>query len=264
MDLGLADKVVLITGSHRGTGAGTAKVFAAEGARVVVHGFEEGQGTALVAELVAAGHHANLVTGDVMTEEGADSLAAQVAEIGSVDVLVNNYGAPGRTSWDTPAADWVDGWERNVLSAVRVTQKFLPGMRERGWGRVIFLGTIGTERPGRKNPDYYGAKAAIPALVRSLAQELRGSGVTANLVSPGMIATAEVQAGVIAGHQRATGTAGDWAEAEKWALANRMPNLTERIPAPEDIGRFVAFVASEAAWHLHGADLKVDGGAIDA
>jgi 3-oxoacyl-[acyl-carrier protein] reductase len=266
MDLGLADKTVLITGSYRGTGAGTARVFAGEGAKVLVHGFETGQGEDLVAELSAAGGAAALVTGDVMTDEGADAVRAQAeAAFGTVDVLVNNYGAPGRTSWDTPAAEWNDGWERNVLSAVRMTQQFVPAMRARGWGRVVFLGTIGTERPGKRNPDYYGAKAAVPALVRSLAQELRGTGVTANLVSPGMIATDEVKAGVVAGFERATGNTGSsWADAERWALDTRMPNLTERIPAPEDIGRFVMFVASEAAWHLQGADLKVDGGAIDA
>ncbi len=99
--------------------------------------------------------------------------------------------------------------------------------------------------------------------VRTLTMECSGIGVTANLVSPGMIATDEVREMVMRRAAR-DGQGDTWAQAERWALDNSMPNLTERIPAPEDIGRVVAFVASEAAWHVNGADLAVDGGARDA
>lgn len=158
---------------------------------------------------------------------------------------------------------WTDEWNRNVLTGARCTQAAIIGMRERAWGRVIFLGTVGTRMPGDRNVGYYAAKAGLPALVRTLAQELRGSGVTANLVSPGMIATTEVRDMVMRRAQR-EGVGDTWEEAQRWALANSMPNLTERIPEPADIGRVVAFVASEAAWHITGADIAVDGGAVDA
>ena len=181
---------------------------------------------------------------------------------GPVEVLVNNYGGPGRSTWSTPADAWSEGWNRNVVTAVRLTQRVVPAMRSAGWGRIIVLGTVGTERPGDRNPDYYGAKGALVVLVRSLAKELRGTGVTANLVSPGMIATDEVRSG-IQRRAEAEGIEG-WEAAARWALQTTMPNLTERIPDPEDIGRMVAFVASEAAWHLTGSDLKADGGALDA
>lgn len=264
MDLGLTDRTVLITGSYRGTGAGTARVFAAEGARVAVHGFEDGQADEVVAEITAAGGVAVPVVGDVLTDDGARDVYDQTtAALGPVHVLVNNYGAPGRSDWTTPPAEWTDGWNRNVLSAVRLTQPAVEAMRAHGWGRIVFVGTVGTERPGTRNPDYYGAKTALVALVRSLAKDLRGTGITANLVSPGMIATAEVRAGVTA-RAEAAGAGSDWASAQRWALDNTMPNLTERIPDPEDIGRIIAFVASEAAWHLTGTDIKADGGAIDA
>lgn len=263
MDLGLAGRVVLISGGYRGTGAGTAGVFAAEGAHVAVHGFEPGQAAQTVADITALGGRATAVDGDLGTDEGVEHVVSTVeADLGPVEVLVNNYGAPGRSDWSTPAEAWTDGWDRNVLTAVRLTQRVVPHMRDAGFGRVVFLGTVGTERPGDRNPDYYSAKAALPVLVRTLAKDLRGSGVTANLVSPGMIATVEVRDSILRRAER-EGIEG-WQAAERWALENSMPNLTERIPEPEDIGRFVAFVASEAAWHLTGADLKVDGGAIDA
>jgi 3-oxoacyl-[acyl-carrier protein] reductase len=264
MDLSLSDKTVLITGSHRGTGAGTARVFAAEGARVAVHGFEHGQPDEVVAQIEAAGGTAVPVIGDLLDSVGAQQVVDQtVAALGDVQILVNNYGAPGRSGWDTPAEAWVDGWNRNVLSAVRVTQLVVPAMRDAGWGRIIWLGTVGTERPGDRNPDYYGSKAAIPALVRSLAKDLRGSGITSNLVSPGMIATAEVRE-MLQRRAERDGLDRSWDVAQRHALDNQMPNLTERIPEPEDIGAIVAFVASEAAWHLNGADIKADGGALDA
>jgi len=158
---------------------------------------------------------------------------------------------------------WAEEWNTNVLAGSRCTQLALPAMTERGWGRVIYLGTVGSRMPGSRNVAYYAAKAGLPALVRTLAQELGGTGVTANLVSPGMIATTEVRAMVTRRAERA-GVATDWESVQQWALANSMPNLTERLPDPIDIGRVVAFTASEAAWHITGADIAVDGGAVDA
>ncbi len=259
MDLELRGRTALVTGSYRGTGRGIALTLASEGAHVVVHGFESGQADAAVHEIVEAGGTAEAVIADIVTDEGAVALGAAASR---TDVLVNNFGAPGGSSWAS-MDKWAAEWNVNVLAAVRVAQLCLPSMRERKWGRIIFLGTVGTQQPGKRNVGYYGAKTALPTLVRTLAMELRGSGVTANLVSPGMIATDEVREMVMRRAAR-DGQGGTWAQAERWALDNSMPNLTERIPAPEDIGRVVAFVASEAAWHINGADLAVDGGALDA
>lgn len=259
MDLGLQGRTALVTGSYRGTGAGIAAVLAAEGARVLVHGFEPGQPDEVVASILADGGQAESFVAELRTDDGA---AAAAAELPDIDVLVNNFGAPMGSNWSS-MDKWSEAWNVNVETSVRTAQMCMPSMRDRGWGRIIFLGTVGTQRPGARNPAYYAAKTALPTVVRTLAMELRGSGVTANLVSPGMIATTEVQAMVT--RRAAREGAGDsWKQAERWALENSMPNLTERIPAPHDIGRVVAFVASEAAWHLTGADLPVDGGAVDA
>lgn len=248
-----------MSGSHRGTGAGIAQALAAEGAHVRVHGFEPGQPDSVVALIEASGGSAVGVVADLTSDDGFAAIHDQLA---GVDVLVNNYGSPSRSSWSSTDA-WADEWNRNVMVGVRCTQAAIGGMRTRGWGRVVYLGTVGTRMPGDRNVGYYTAKAGLPALVRTLAQELRGSGVTANLVSPGMIATTEVKDMVTRRAER-DGAGGSWDEAEAWALAHSMPNLTERIPEPIDIGRVVAFVASDAAWHITGADLPVDGGAVDA
>ena len=262
MDLGLNGKVVLISGSYRGTGAGTAKVMAQEGAIVAVHGHQKGQATAVAEEIRLDGGQALEVHGNLLTTDGVESLVSAVEqECGPVDVLVNNYGAPAKTNWADPAELWHEAWETNVVSGVRLTQRVLPSMKARGWGRIIFLGTVGTEKPGKENPDYYSSKAALPVAVRSLAKDLSGTGVTANLVSPGIIATDEVREMLErrASRQNIEG----WEEVQRWAIENVTPNLTGRIPEPHDIGRYVAFLASEAAWHITGADFKADGGSID-
>jgi 3-oxoacyl-[acyl-carrier protein] reductase len=264
MDLGLVGRVALVSGSSRGTGAGIARVLASEGAAVAVHGFEGGPAGAVAEGIAAGGGRVIAVHGDILSDTGAAQVVSDVEDaLGTVDILVNNYGTTTDTSWDTPAAAWHDGWERNVVAGVRLAQLTEPAMRRRGWGRIVFLGTIGTARPGERNPDYYGAKAALPAVARSLAKRLRGTGITVNVVSPGIIATDEVRAHLRDQAARA-GRGEGWQAAERWALDELMPNLTERIPDPDDIGRVLAFVVSGAAWHLNGADIRVDGGALDA
>lgn len=258
-------RVGLVSGSHRGTGAAIAKALAADGLAVAVHGWEAGQADDVVASITESGGRSVAVIGDILTDAGAAAVMDQTQVLGPVDVLVNNYGTPGSTRWGTtPAGEWAQAWERNVMHAARLTESVLPSMREKQWGRVIFLGTVGTAMPGRRNPDYYGAKAALPAIVRSLAQELAGTGVTANLVSPGIIATAEMRE-LVARRAKAEGVVGDWATVlSPWAATHLFANLVGRIPEPEDIADFVRYVASDAAWAITGADLRIDGGAVDA
>lgn len=259
MDLGLAGRTALVTGSYRGTGAGIAAVLAAEGAHVVIHGFEPGQPDATVHAITEAGGSAEGAVADIATDDGVAALADVAA---AVDICVANYGSPVGSSWSS-MDDWAAEWNTNVLTGVRVAQLCLPGMRDRGWGRVVVLGTLGSRKPGTHSPGYYAAKSGLHTLVRTLAMELRGTGVTANLVSPGMIATSEVR-DMLTRRAAKRGVDGGWAEVERWGLDHAMPNLTDRLPDPEDIGKVVAFIASDAAWHLNGADIAVDGGALDA
>jgi 3-oxoacyl-[acyl-carrier protein] reductase len=263
MELGLRGRTALVSGAHRGTGAGIARVLAAEGAHVLVHGFDLAAADAVAAEVRAAGGRADAVAGDLMTDEGADEVASAVAALGcSVDVLVNNYGVAHGGGWfDAPSTSWHDLYDRNVVSAVRLVQRFVPAMRDRGWGRVVFVSTIGATRPRANLPEYYTAKTALPGLTVSLMKELAGTGVTVNTVSPGAIATAEVVASYTE-RARVAGRPTDWPSVEAF-VQQEWPNPSGRIPAPEDIGRVVAFVVSEPGWHLNGLHLRVDGGAAD-
>lgn len=264
MKLGLEGRRVLVTGSHRGTGQATAAAFAEEGARVFVHGFESGQADDVAHSLVQAGFDAHAVTGDITTDAGVDTVASALAPVG-VDVLVNNYGVAESGRWDDAGVDhWVQMYERNVLSGVRLAKRCAPAMRERGWGRVIFVGTVGSVRPRAVMPGYYAAKAALPAVVLSLAKELAGSGVTVNCVSPGVLRTAEVEA-YFRARAAKKGWGEDWSEIERRAVAESVGagSAASRLGIPSEVADAVVFLASERAAYINAVDLRVDGGAAD-
>lgn len=261
MELGLGGRVALVTGSYRGTGAGIARVLAAEGATVLVHGLEPGQGDGVARAISDAGGDARLVVGDVRTEAGTRDLVAGVrAAVERIDIVVNSYGGAEGTDWDiSDSATWHRSYDVNVVSAIRVTQAFLPDLHAAGWGRVVFIATIGATRPGDRIPEYYAAKGALPSVTVSLARHLAGTGITVNCVSPGVIATDEVRERFTE-RAREDGRPTDPATVERMIL-EAMPNPTGRVPTPEDVGRLVAFVVGEPAWHLNGAHLRFDGGA---
>ncbi len=264
MDLGIQGRGALVTGSHRGTGSAIAEALAREGARVVVHGFEEGQPDEVVERLRAEGHRADGVHGNLMSDAGADALCAQLAALGvPVSILVNNYGVAEGGSWSrSSAAEWIDLYEKNVLSGVRMVQRLSPAMQEAGFGRIIFLGTVGGLRPAARMPHYYAAKSALANVCVSLAKSLAGTGVTVNLVSPGIIATAEVKAAFLAQAEK-KGWGADWESVEPAAVAALFPNPSGRAARVEEVADLVAFLASARAGYINGANHRIDGGASD-
>src|SRR5437764_15229328 len=144
MDLGLEGRVALVTGSYRGTGAGIARVLAAEGATVLVHGFEPGQAESTLRAVADTKGHGHAVVGDLRTEDGTAALVADVRRaVERVDIVVNNYGVPEGSDWDaSDTSSWHESYDANVVSAIRVTQAFLPDMRAARWGRVVFVSTV--------------------------------------------------------------------------------------------------------------------------
>ena len=259
MDLSLSGKTALITGSYRGTGAGIASCLAEEGAKVFVHGFNPGDSTTVSEQINTQGGVAESVDADLFAEDGISQLRNAIPD---VDILINNYGKPSGSSWAS-SESWSDEWERNVLIGIKVTQLFLDGMKERNWGRIVFVGTVGVNKPSTHSPGYYGAKASLHAIVRTLAKEVSGTGVTSNVVNPGMIATSEVRE-MLTRAAAKRNLATDWENVQNWAAEKYMPNLTGRLPTPEDIGRIISFLVSEPAWYINGASIAVDGGSVDA
>lgn len=266
MNLNLSDKVALVTGSSRGTGADIARVLAREGAHVIVSGADKSACESVAEVITDDGGMVSIAPGDVSSAEGAEAVIATLVSAGlEVDVLVNNYGTAERGFWSTATdADWLSIYEKNVVSAVRLVRALTPGMRARGWGRVIFVGTIGSTRPNARMPHYYAAKGALPVMTVSLAKELAGTGITVNLVSPGLIATVEVIE-----NARRRAAKENWPDdGDLFALLNRlaakdMPNPLGRIAATEEVGDLVAFLASSSAAFINGQNIRIDGGAVD-
>ena len=260
MDQDLSGKRALITGSYRGTGAGLARVLSREGATVWVHGFEIDDADAVARSIREEGHDAHAVAGDIRTDDGARDVAATVGEI---DILVNNYGVAEGGSWESPIEDWIDIYQKNVLSGVRLVHALTPGMRSRGWGRVLFVSTVGYARPSSRMPHYYASKTALVNMTVSLAKQLANTGITVNCVSPGIIATAEIKE-MFRRRAAKTGKPTDWPSLEKQISSGDMANPAGIIGEPEDIGYLVAFLVSDRARYINAANIRIDGGTADS
>ncbi|MDC0666443.1 SDR family NAD(P)-dependent oxidoreductase [Nannocystis radixulma] len=254
MNLELEGKRALVTGSSAGLGETIARLLAAEGARVVVHGRNEARTRA-----VAASIGADAVLGDLATDEGADEVA-KVA--GHVDILVNNAGAYPHHTWaDATPGRWAQTYQTNVISGVRMIQRLVPGMRARGWGRIITIGGGLATQPIAGLPDYNASLAARHNLAVSLARELGGTGVTSNVVAPGAIRVAALET-VFLHMARERGWGSTWEEIEPRVVNEVAPNDLGRFGRPEEVAAAVAYLASPLAAYVSGATLRVDGGAI--
>jgi NAD(P)-dependent dehydrogenase (short-subunit alcohol dehydrogenase family) len=262
MDLRLAEKRALVTGSSSGIGEAITKQLAQEGATVVVHGRDESRANAVAKAIHAGGGKAEIAIGDLTTDAGADAVAAAALAGGPIDILVNNAGFIGFLSWtEATATDWAQTYNTNVISAVRMIQRLVPQMRERHWGRVIQIGGGLSQQPGAAMPHYNASLAARHNLAVSLARELQGTGVTSNVVSPGAILTEKAQ--VAFTHLAAAHGWGEtWEEIERNATQAMAPNDVGRLGRPEEIAAAVAYLASPVANYVSGAILRVDGGTI--
>lgn len=255
MDLQLANRTALVTGSHRGTGLVIAKALLDEGATVLLHGLKEHQAENAVAHLGGG----IAITGDITTDEGANDVSEQCADH-CVDILVNNYGTADSGSWSkSSSADWANAYQKNVLTALRMVQCFLPNMKNQSWGRVINLGTIGSTRPNSRMPAYYASKGALATMTVSLAKEVAADGVRVNLVSPGLILTPEVEEAYLAKGQR-EGWGDTWEQIEPH-VARDIP--IGRIARREEVAALVVFLCSHLADAIHGQNIRIDGGAVD-
>ena len=264
MDLQLKGKRAVVTGSSSGIGEAIAKAMAAEGASVVVHGRREAEAKRVAAEIKAAGGKAVVALGDLSTDAGADAVAKVANDaFGGVDILVNNAGAFPQKDWlESTAGEWNDLYNQNVGSMVRLITRLVPGMKQRGWGRVISIASVVGTMPFGSSGNYSATKGANINLAVSLAKDLAGTGITSNAVSPGMIVTPGVEE-MLKGMAPKIGLpADDFAALEQFAVKNMVPNPSGRLGRVEDIAAAVTFLASPLAGYINGTNIRVDGGTV--
>jgi NAD(P)-dependent dehydrogenase (short-subunit alcohol dehydrogenase family) len=262
MDLGLSGKRALVSGSTAGIGYAAARALAAEGAQVILNGRTQSRVEQAVARLKTEVPGAT-VTGiaqDLGKAEGCQVLLHQLPD---VDVLVNNLGIFEPKAFEAITdADWLRFFEVNVLSGVRLSRQYLPGMRARNWGRVVFVSSeSGLQIPAEMI--HYGmTKTAQLAVARGLAESLAGTAVTVNSVLPGPTASEGVGE-FVARLAQTRGVDAAVVEQEFFATA-RPSSLIRRFATPEEVAAMIVYVCSAKASATTGAALRVDGGVVRA
>lgn len=247
MDLGLRDRLCLVTGSTGGIGLATARLLIEEGARVVTCGRSEpprvGEAMHVQADLSRAGEPERVI-----------------AEAGPVDVLVNNAGyAEQRDFLEVTDEQWEAVWQLNVMSYVRAIRAAVPAMRARGAGVIVNVASTAGKRPSTGMPDYSVTKAAVLSLSRLVADLYAAEGVRCNAISPGPTATeAWLGDGGLADQQ--AGRSGKSRDEVLEAVGGGRP--LGRLAQPEEIAAVIAFLCSDRASYVTGAAWSADGGTV--
>jgi 3-oxoacyl-[acyl-carrier protein] reductase len=257
MDLGLRERVCVVTGSTGGIGRETARLLTDEGARVVIAGRDAGRVERTSAEIGAAlGVVCDL--GDAVAP--AELIDRATAEVGPIDVLVNNVGLAYQIGFDEVTdRQWDEMWQLNVMSYVRAIRAVLPGMRGRGRGAIVNVSSTAGKRPSTSMPNYSVTKAAVLSLSRLVADLYARDGIRCNAVTPGPTATqAWLGEGGLADQQAAR--SGSTKDEVLEAVGKGRP--LGRLAQPEEIAAVIAFLCSERASYVTGAAWSADGGTV--
>lgn len=263
MELELVGKVVLVTGSSKGIGRSIAAAFAREGCKVVINGRHKGELETTAAELRASGSAVDAVVADVTEAEGCRRIVEEtVRKFGTIHVLVNNAGGVGRFAAfeDLTDNEWLDAFNLNVLSAVRVTRAALPYMQKQRWGRIINISSESGTQPDPVMPHYNASKSALNSLTKSLSKAYGKDGILINTVSPAFIRTPLLDQ-MLEAQARARGITVD--QAEQALLREFRPNIVlGRAGKSDETAGIVVFLASEQASFITGSNYRVDGGSV--
>lgn len=256
MDLGLRGKIALIGGSSAGIGFAVADALAREGARLVLCGRDSNR---LANALVKLAQHQTdtiAVAADLATSEGVRCvLQAAMSEFGSVDVLVTNTGGPPPGAFESHSSvAWDSAISLLLKSAVELVKGVLPGMRHKGWGRIVGITSMAVKQPASNLVLSNSIRAAVTGFLRTLADEVAQYGITVNTVLPGFTETGRL-AVLAAAMPEPPETV-----FEKW----RQMIPLRRLGRPEEIAETAAFLASERASYITGQAILVDGGYVQA
>jgi hypothetical protein len=259
MDLDLTGRAALVTGSTAGIGYAIAAGLARQGATVWLNGRDERRVREAVARLRGeTGGKAEGVAADLGTAEGA---AAVIRAVPQADILVNNVGIFEPKSFgEISDADWERFFAVNVMSGIRLTRHYLPGMTAKDWGRIVFISSESAINIPQEMIHYGMTKTAQLAISRGVAEETRGTGVTVNAVLPGPTQSEGVATFV---EQLGKSRGQSFEEAERDFFRTARPtSLLQRFARVEEVANMVVYVCSPAASATNGAALRVDGGVV--
>ena len=258
MDFGLNGKTALVLGGGGGLGRAIAKALAAEGAKIAIADIATHALTETEKALCSSGVPSLSLVWDIADRAKIDSNIAKIEErLGPVDVLINNTGGPPPTlAYGQDPALWLKHFESMVMSVIAITDRVLPGMRKRGWGRIITSTSSGVIAPIPNLAISNALRLSLVGWSKTLAREVGRDGVTANIVLPGRIST-----------DRITFLDREKAKKEGRTVEEVAAESTGSIPLrrygkPEEYGDVVAFIASTRASYLNGSVFRVDGGLI--
>jgi NAD(P)-dependent dehydrogenase (short-subunit alcohol dehydrogenase family) len=258
MQVDLSGLRALVTGSTKGIGFAAAQKLALSGAEVAVNGRKAGEVEAAIGKIRTAAANARLVAaaGDAATAAG---VAAVIEAAGEIDILVNNVGIfQIEDAFAISDQSWQRVFETNVLSGVRFTRHYGPRMRDKGFGRIIFISSESGVQIPTEMIHYGFSKAADLALMRGFAQALAATGVTVNAVLPGPTRTEGVDAMF-----RSMGKSAADPKAQREFIDRERPSsIIKRLEQPEEIAEVVAFLASREASAISGSPVRADGGVV--
>lgn len=260
MDLHLAQKTALVTGSTAGIGLATAKGLAHEGSTVYVNGRTQERVNQALKEIQQAEPNAKIqgIAADLTAAEGANALFQSVP---AVDILINNLGIfePKRFE-DISDEEWRRFFEANVLSGVRLARHYLAGMRKTNWGRIIFISSESAVQIPIEMIHYGMTKTAQLAVSRGLAELVQGTGITVNSVLPGPTRSEGVEK-FLKDMAKQQSKSEQEVEREFFKTA-RPSSLIQRFATTEEVAHMVVYIASELSSATNGAALRVDGGVV--